>query len=191
MIILTIVTVKVVRGRTRHTETWGSEDAPFVQNPVLTWKEVGKVWQWEVLSGHHPSYQDVPRRVPFPDTFTNPSIPFAEPLSEADNATRPPKLVGSGPDRYYFPLESPLPPWQQPQVSRRGRSDEQSDSGNYRQQDNHGEPRKGEEEEEEEYDAQRSTVPGFPPRPVPGSVIDLDRVMEKCDYRTYQVSAGV
>lgn len=30
--------------------------------------------------------------------------------------------------------------------------------------------------------------PGFPPRPVPGSAMDLDVVMQKCDFGTNQVS---
>jgi len=29
---------------------------------------------------------------------------------------------------------------------------------------------------------------GFPPRPIPGSVIDLDKVLERCDFQTNQVS---
>lgn len=29
--------------------------------------------------------------------------------------------------------------------------------------------------------------PGFPPRPTPGSILDLDMVLEKCDFGTHKV----
>jgi hypothetical protein len=32
---------------------------------------------------------------------------------------------------------------------------------------------------------------GFPPRPIPGSVIDLDKVLERCDFQTNQVSVSI
>ncbi|KAL1410030.1 hypothetical protein Q8F55_004032 [Vanrija albida] len=118
---------------------------------VITPEEAAKIWEWEVLSGHHPSVADAPASVPIEAGLINPVVP-ASLLSGRQPADKPAalqqarlqqaapsnhKLVGKGPERTY------LSPW--------------------------------------------DTVlenPGFPPRPLPGSTVDLDIILQKCDFGT-------
>jgi len=46
-------------------------------------------------------------------------------------------------------------------------------------------------EDEEKSKKEMLLALGFPPRPIPGSVIDLDKVLERCDFQTNQVSFSV
>lgn len=69
-------------------------------------------------------------------------------------------LIGTGPERYYLPIENKAsPPWQRP---------------NHQQQQQHG---------VEDYAA-------YAPRPLPGSIVDLDKILEKCDFSTNKVSSA-
>lgn len=83
-----------------------------------------------------------------------------------DSEDSHPKILGRGLEREYLTLTEPLPPWQ------------------------------AEESEEQGVVAERKRKKdllvslGFPPRPVPGSVIDLDKVLERCDFQTGKVSPG-
>ncbi|CAK9786497.1 hypothetical protein CC85DRAFT_283093 [Cutaneotrichosporon oleaginosum] len=114
---------------------------------VLSPPEVAKIWEWEVLSGHHPSLAEVPASVPIQQSLVNPIVPAsllsaAKPTSKAGELQRTPidhrhPLVGKGPARRY------ITPWDKPLRS-----------------------------------------PGFPPRPVPGAVMDLDIIVDKCDFGT-------
>lgn len=69
-------------------------------------------------------------------------------------------LIGTGPERYYLPIENKAsPPWQRQ---------------NLQQQQQHG---------VEDYAA-------YAPRPLPGSIVDLDKILEKCDFSTNKVSSA-
>lgn len=50
--------------------------------------------------------------------------------------------------------------------------------------------RESEEERERRRKRDALVAMGFPPRPVPGSVIDLDKILERCDFQTGKVSRG-
>ncbi|BEI81432.1 hypothetical protein CcaverHIS002_0205920 [Cutaneotrichosporon cavernicola] len=126
-------------------KTWSPLQDP--STVVLTPPEIAKIWEWEVLSGHHPSLAEVPASVPIQQSLVNPIVPAnllsaAKPTPNAGDVRRTPvdhhnTLVGKGPARNY------IAPWDKPLRS-----------------------------------------PGFPPRPVPGAVMDLDIILEKCDYST-------
>lgn len=161
---------------------------PFLGDPstlVITKEEVARIWQWEVMSGHHPSVKQVPEGVPLPPFVPNPAVPLsllpnvsdpqvssidesksylnANAAGAAAAAGRQPsinsrpktRLVGTGPERRYLPIITPSPPW------------DESSSKNSRQQKSH------------------SSI-AFPPRPVPGTVADLDLLLERCDFSTNQ-----
>lgn len=67
-------------------------------------------------------------------------------------------LIGTGPERYYLPIENKgIPPWQRQ---------------NHQQQQQHG----------------IDDGAAYAPRPLPGSIVDLDKILEKCDFSTNKVS---
>jgi WD repeat and SOF domain-containing protein 1 len=165
---------------------------PF-QDPstlVLTKDEVARIWEWEIMSGHHPSIKSgkwfssafypaqqhadvpflVPDGVPLPPTLYNPAVPAsmlqtpAEPEPAVGYQQKPSQpmtrtnLIGTGPERYYLPIENKGLPPWQRQ--------------NHQQQSQHG----------------IDDGAAYAPRPLPGSIVDLDKILEKCDFSTNKVS---
>lgn len=145
VVVVLFLSLGLRKGGPDGRKTWSPLKDP--STVVLTPPEIAKIWEWEVLSGHHPSLAEVPGSVPIQQNLINPIVP-AELLSAAQttqktgDARRTPVdhshlVVGKGPARNY------ITPWAKPLRS-----------------------------------------PGFPPRPVPGAVMDLDTILEKCDYGT-------
>ncbi|EIW69803.1 hypothetical protein TREMEDRAFT_43487 [Tremella mesenterica DSM 1558] len=135
------------RKRGHGRNTWSP---PFVDpnTSVLSPEEIAMIWEWEVLSGHHPSTQLAPDNIPLVPTIHNPVVPesLLPSLSSPSplvayhqrGATNPrTQIIGRGPDRHYIPVQEFI-----------------------------------------------NTNPGFPYRPTPGTIIDLDLVVEKCDFGT-------
>ncbi|WVR08522.1 hypothetical protein IAU60_005577 [Kwoniella sp. DSM 27419] len=127
----------------------GSTWSPPFSDPntmVITNEEAAMIWEWEVLSGHHPSTMHPPDSVPLAPALHNPIVPASllpsphspTPLVAYQNRnTAQPKthIFGEGPERTYYTA------WDT-----------------------------------------REGQPGYAPRPAPGSVLDLDLVLEKCNF---------
>lgn len=109
----------------------------------------------------------VPDGVPLPATLYNPAVPAS--LLRTPSAPEPAvgyqqkpsqpmartNLIGTGPERYYLPIENRAsPPWHR-QNHQQGVDDGAA----------------------------------YAPRPLPGSIADLDKILEKCDFSTNKVSS--
>ena len=121
-----------------------------------------------------------PASIPLPPNFGNPATPPHEhphPVTHEGTGSESshPRILGRGLEREYLTLTEPLPPWQ----ARDGRDEDEE-----RQQ----QEQRDAAEVERRRKSDSVVALGFPPRPVPGSVIDLDRVLERCDFQTSKVS---
>ncbi|KAF8343171.1 uncharacterized protein EI90DRAFT_836764 [Cantharellus anzutake] len=96
--------------------------------------DLRRIWNWEIASGHYPSYRQIPSQLQFSTPPLNPGIP--PPQKDPRGAKYGATSVGTGVSRSYF--------------------------------------------------HNNVTSPAYPPRPVPGSVIDLDIVQEYCEFRKSQ-----
>jgi hypothetical protein len=115
-----------------------------------------------------------PSNIPLPANLGNPATPPHEHPHPITDLTRSelvqPKILGRGLERDYLSISEPLPPWQ---------TDVEDGAEQGQGQGGEGERRRKRD---------RLVAMGFPPRPVPGSVIDLDKVLERCDFQTNKVS---
>jgi WD repeat and SOF domain-containing protein 1 len=123
-----------------------------------------------------PMLLPVPESVPLPPTMYNPAVPasllltptvpepavgYQQKLSHSIAKTN---LIGTGPERYYLPIEQKAsPPWER---------QSHPSSQKHQQQVQHG----------------IEVGAAYAPRPIPGSILDLDRVLDKCDFSTNKVS---
>ncbi|KAJ7072606.1 hypothetical protein C8F01DRAFT_1216207 [Mycena amicta] len=100
--------------------------------PTLVFQRdsLGRIWLWEIASGHHPSYRAVPQSLGLKTVVSNPAVP-PHPASVSRFKT---SANGVGPKRMYAQVQS-LPPHV-----------------------------------------------AYPPRPIPGSVANLDIIIEHCDF---------
>ncbi|EIW85074.1 hypothetical protein CONPUDRAFT_149928 [Coniophora puteana RWD-64-598 SS2] len=103
---------------------------------VFDRRELQRIWQWEIASGHHPSSIKVPRQIGLRSHPMNPALP--RPTKDVLSRFSSYESVmmntrGNGPQRVY----------------------EQPDS---------------------------TSGVSHPPRPMPGGVVDMDIIMERCDY---------
>lgn len=118
----------------------------------------------------------VPDGVPLPPTLYNPAVPASllqppsapEPAvgyqQKPNQAVARTNMIGIGPERYYLPIENKAsPPWE-----RQGHASSQ----NHLQQVQHG----------------IEVGAAYAPRPIPGTIIDLDKVLEQCDFSQNKVS---
>ncbi|KAJ7350406.1 hypothetical protein DFH08DRAFT_109150 [Mycena albidolilacea] len=106
---------------------WPGGEAPTL---VFKREDLGKIWRWEIASGHHPSQRSIPQRLGLNSLPDNPSLP--------PNSVTPSRFKtttkGVGPNRLYIDIQS-----KPPSVA-------------------------------------------YPPRPVSGSIADLDVIIEHCDF---------
>ncbi|KAJ6495682.1 hypothetical protein C8R47DRAFT_1116088 [Mycena vitilis] len=106
---------------------WPGGDSPTL---VFKREDLGRIWRWEVASGHHPSRRSIPQKLGLKFVPDNPAIPpRAVPPSRFKTTAN-----GIGPNRVYIDIQS------------------------------------------------RPPSVAYPPRPVPGSIADLDIIMGHCDF---------
>ncbi|KAK7057493.1 hypothetical protein R3P38DRAFT_2841286 [Favolaschia claudopus] len=110
-----------------HHRKWPGGGSPTL---VFRREDLGKIWRWEVASGHHPSRRSIPRKLGLSSVLDNPSLP---PSSAAPSRFKT-TTNGIGPQRVYIDIQS-----KPPSVA-------------------------------------------YPPRPIPGSIADLDFILETCDF---------
>jgi hypothetical protein len=132
-----------------------------------------------------------PSNIPLPANLGNPATPPHEhphpiipDLTNSNSEQAHPKILGRGLERDYLTISEPLPPWQtqeEEEAAKRNGGGGAMDMGVGRESDEEREMRKKRD---------MLVAMGFPPRPVPGSVIDLDKVLERCDFQTGKVSRG-
>ncbi|KAJ7188594.1 hypothetical protein C8R46DRAFT_25494 [Mycena filopes] len=111
---------------------------PLEESPTLVFKreDLGRIWRWEIASGHHPSRRSIPQKLGINSVPDNPALP-PRPASQSRFKTT---TKGIGPKRVYLDIQS------------------------------------------------RPPSVAYPPRPVPGSVIDLDIILSHCDFSENKVS---
>ncbi|KAJ7782792.1 hypothetical protein B0H16DRAFT_1658284 [Mycena metata] len=104
---------------------------PLEASPTLVFKreDLGKIWRWEISSGHYPSRRSIPKKLGLNSVPNNPALP-PRPSAQSRFKTT---TNGTGPKRVYLDIQS-----QPPSVA-------------------------------------------YPPRPVPGSVADLDIIIKPLD----------
>ncbi|KII93859.1 hypothetical protein PLICRDRAFT_171565 [Plicaturopsis crispa FD-325 SS-3] len=106
---------------------------------VFQRKDLQRIWNWEIASGHYPSSHSIPEQIGLTSSPMNPALPPRKAPTIPLRFRPPPgpiltNTLGAGPKRVYLDIQS-----QPPNVA-------------------------------------------YPPRPVPGSVADLDVIMEHCDF---------
>ncbi|KAJ7874834.1 hypothetical protein B0H14DRAFT_3437619 [Mycena olivaceomarginata] len=106
---------------------WPGGEAPTL---VFKREDLGKIWRWEIASGHHPTRRSIPQRLGLNSLPDNPSLP-PDPATPSRFKTT---TKGVGPNRLYIDIQS-----KPPSVA-------------------------------------------YPPRPVSGSIADLDVIIEHCDF---------
>lgn len=130
---------------------------------VLSPEEVAMIWEWEISSGHYPSLQqrefaDLPYLTAAPEHIPLPSTLYNPAVPES----LLPSLISPDPIVAYHQKSGNLP---KTQVI--GAGAERNFVNAWDAIDHH---------------------PGFPSRPSPGTILDLDVVLEKCDLSTNKVS---
>lgn len=155
------------RKTSQGERTWSP---PFVDpdTMVITPEEAAMVWEWEILSGHYPSTEYRMSSVVLPSPHADCCLaPDHLPLSPSlKNPVVPATLL-------------PSPSTPTPLVAYQNRADKFPSAhlaGN------------GPERHYLSVWDMRESQPGFPARPMPGSIMDLDLVLEKCDFGTNKVS---
>ncbi|KAJ9126974.1 hypothetical protein QFC24_001205 [Naganishia onofrii] len=99
----------------------------------------------------------VPASLLLTPTVPEPAVGYQQKLSHSIAKTN---LIGTGPERYYLPIEQKAsPPWER---------QSHPSSQKHQQQVQHG----------------IEVGAAYAPRPIPGSILDLDRVLDKCDFST-------
>jgi WD repeat and SOF domain-containing protein 1 len=132
-----------------------------------------------------------PSNIPIPANLGNPATPPHEhphpiipDLTNSNSEPAHPKILGRGLERDYLSISEPLPPWQTQEEEEDAKRNGAGGGIEI------GAGRESEEERERRRKRDMLVAMGFPPRPVPGSVIDLDKVLERCDFQTGKVSRG-
>lgn len=106
---------------------WPGGDAPTL---VFKREDLGRIWRWEIASGHYPSLRSIPQKLGLNAMPDNPALPpRTAPASRFKTTTH-----GIGARRVYLDIQS------------------------------------------------RPPSVAYPPRPVPGSVADLDIIVSHCDF---------
>ncbi|TDL28714.1 hypothetical protein BD410DRAFT_781248 [Rickenella mellea] len=144
-LVLTLGAVIVLWTLFALTRRFGSGDkqwpTPFQGEPstlVYGRRELQKIWDWEIASGHYPSSREIPEQIGLKVEPLNPGLPRA--TAKRPLRYRPPpkpavsSTKGAGAKRVYLDIQS-----SPPNVA-------------------------------------------YPPRPIPGSIADLDVVMDHCDF---------
>lgn len=126
--------------RKRGSTVWVDEGSNEPTTLVFHRKDLQKIWEWEIESGHYPSYANIPVQIGLKKAPVNPAVPKKAPKIKPTRY-RPPNArdvitdtTGAGPKRVYLDIQS-----HPPDVA-------------------------------------------YPPRPVPGSVADMDEIMRHCDF---------
>lgn len=164
-LLILLIIVIILTGFRRHKGGKTTWTPPFqdADTCVLTKDEVARIWEWEILSGHQPSPRKIiPENVPLPATYHNPAIPSsllpppappAPAIAYQQRSPSLPRTIMLGTGPERKYL--PLKTLSPPWDGVDGRSEI------------------GEEDR----------IPsGYPPRPVPGSIADLDMIYEKCSF---------
>ncbi|KAJ6593587.1 hypothetical protein B0H19DRAFT_1091060 [Mycena capillaripes] len=81
---------------------WPGGDSPTL---VFTREDLGRIWRWEIASGHHPSRQSIPQKLGLNALPDNPSLPPGL-LSPSRFKTT---TNGIGPNRVYIDIQSRPP----------------------------------------------------------------------------------
>ncbi|KAJ7729529.1 hypothetical protein DFH07DRAFT_756761 [Mycena maculata] len=106
---------------------WPGGDSPTL---VFKREDLGRIWRWEIASGHYPTRRSIPKKLGLNSIPNNPALPPRTTTASRFKTT----TNGVGPKRVYLDIQS-LPP----RVA-------------------------------------------YPPRPVAGSVADLDIIISHCDF---------
>ncbi|KAF9450044.1 snoRNA binding protein [Macrolepiota fuliginosa MF-IS2] len=135
-IFLTLLTLFRHRGSQSWVEEGGGESPTL----VFRRKDLQKIWEWEIESGHYPSHANIPIQIGLKKAPVNRAIPKKAPNVKPTRYRSPntrdiiTDTTGAGPKRVYLDIQS-----HSPDVA-------------------------------------------YPPRPVPGSVADMDEIMRHCDF---------
>ncbi|KAF7321514.1 hypothetical protein MKEN_00672300 [Mycena kentingensis (nom. inval.)] len=91
------------------SKSWPGADSPTL---VFRRESLGRVWAWEIASGHHPSTRTVPQTLGLKVVLTNPAIP---PTPASVSRFKAITVNGVGPKRIYtepqsHPLSVAYPP---------------------------------------------------------------------------------
>lgn len=134
---------------------------PFVPSSsnILNNDQIARVWRWEIGRGHYPSSRRLPTTVSLTG-IPNPGVDSSTWDSHADYDSQKESHLPRGPQRFpsqFAGLDNIRP---------------SGPSRHYLSIVN-------------TEDRNSSKLPSsFPPRPIPGSIIDLDIVMDHCDFST-------
>jgi WD repeat and SOF domain-containing protein 1 len=180
---LVILAVFLILG-TKFSPSSRFKRLPFQGDPstlVISRDNIGAVWRWEMLRGHYPSHHRLPTVVDLGDGVVNPGLPsdgrgniVGVPKRGQIDAVQPPPrfpeqfdgaadtVPPTGPLRSYLNISHPH------QYFPYGREPSSMDDA-----------------------LKTSSLPSdlhspYPPRPVPDSIIDLDIVLQHCDFSTNQ-----